>query len=189
MRVNIVVSLNNIISREIEASSVSAVLSYLKYTEGKGFTDMIINNEYKYIISDSSGKLEPLPLLPQVVFSDLSEYDTLYIIPKIAGDGAAIVAAVAGVSAAAVAASATLSAIALLVNLAISLVLSFVVSLLSPTPEFDSDPQEAQLKQSSLYNGPRLIRGQGGIVPYLAGNPHAGGVLISSGISTEDIIL
>jgi predicted phage tail protein len=42
----------------------------------------------------------------------------------------------------------------------------------------------AQTKQSSLFNGAPIIREQGGIVPLCYGEGFAGGVLISSSITS-----
>ncbi|RKZ02641.1 hypothetical protein DRQ25_18440 [Candidatus Fermentibacteria bacterium] len=185
MLVNIVETLNEISSFELKATSIKEVLMLLKVAKGHEFTNNLITSNYKYILVDSSERLEPIGLLPEVIFTDLAGYDTLYIIKETAGEGAIIVAAVLGTTVAAL--STTALIVAAVINIVISIAVGFLVSLLSPTPEFSSDPSQAQLKQSSLFNGAPLIREQGGSVPLVFGNPFAGGVLISSGVSTEDV--
>lgn len=188
MLVKLVHSLNEVEEITVAATNLKEILNYIKFSKGVEVTDKIVNGYYKYVLMDSAEQLEPVGLLSEVIFSEIEGYDTLLIIPEIQGEGVAIVAFLAGITASAVAASVTLSIAAALINIVIAIAVSAIISLLSPTPEFSSDPSQAQLKQSSLFNGAPLIREQGGSVPLVYGNPFCGGVLISSGVSTEDII-
>jgi len=185
MLVNYVKDLNTVEKFEFAASSLKEVLMMLKLRKGGEFTEKLMQTNYKFILFDSAGKLEPIGLIPEVLFSEIKDYDTLIIFPELKGEvSAAVVAGVIGVAAT----SATAVIVAAVINIVISIAISFIISLISPTPEFSSDPSQAQLKQSSLFNGAPLIREQGGSVPLVFGNPFAGGVLISSGVSTEDVI-
>jgi predicted phage tail protein len=98
-----------------------------------------------------------------------------------------MVAALAAVGVTAAETSIAVIALTALANIGVSMALNAVMSLLSPTPEFSSDPAFAQQKNSALFNGAPMIREQGGIVPLVLGNPFCGGVLISSGVTTEEI--
>ena len=197
MQVQVVQSLNNIDIFNFDVSNVKEVLMMLKHQKGQEYTDNIIKNKFKYVLLDSLGIEEPLALREEVIFSAIAPYDTICIIADIEGEvtvsvGVAIVGYLASASAATIATSAALTlatiAVTAAINIAIAFAVSFVISLLSPTPEFSSDPSQAQLKQSNLFNGAPLIREQGGIVPLIYGNPFCGGVLISSGLTTEETI-
>ena len=194
MLVKVFNSLDSFDSFELETNNIKQILNYIKNEKGKEYTDNIINNKFNYIIANTEGTNDPLMLLPEVILSDIKGYDVLFIIPDIEGEepvSATMVAAVlftectvAGMQIAAV--------IAFVANMAIMMAVSYAVnaimSLLSPTPEFSSDPSMAQEKQSNLFNGAPLIREQGGSVPLIFGNPFCGGVLISSGMHSEDVI-
>lgn len=191
MIIKIATSLQYTEDFSVDANDIRSILNYLKHVKGSEYVHAITQGQFKYVLMDSTEKLEPIGLMPEVIFSTFEGYDTLYIIHEVCGEGTAILVAVgAAASAAAVSASIALSAIALIINVVISIAISFIINLLAPTPEFSSDPAQAQAnnKQSSLFNGAPLIREQGGIVPIIFGNPFCGGVLISSGVSTEDVI-
>jgi len=185
MLVKYVKDLNTVEDFEFSVTNLKEVLMLLKVRKGAEFIEQFMQTKYKFILFDSTENLEPVSLVPEVLFSDIQDYDTILIFPETNGEvSAAMVAAALTISAE----SFTAAAIAFTINLAISLAVSFIISLISPTPEFSSDPSQAQLKQSNLFNGAPLIREQGGSVPLVFGNPFAGGVLISSGVSTEDVI-
>lgn len=189
MKVNVVLSLRNVDKFEIDTTGIKNILSYIKNIKGETYINNLMEGNFKYILTDSTEKLKPIALMPEVIFSDFTGYDNIYIIHEICGEGTAILIAIgAASSATAIGASIPLSIAALTINLAISIAISFVISLLSPTPEFSSDPGLVDRKQSNLFEGAPLIREQGGSVPIIFGKPFFGGVLISSGISTEDII-
>lgn len=170
---------------ETPYNHLKEILSFLKLTKGKEFTDSLINTNYVYMLEDAEGTI--IPLHPEVILSELPKNSTLIALPEVLGHGTAIVIAlgIAGSTAAAI--TVTGAIVAAIINIVISLAITFLISLLSPTPEFSDDPSQAQLKQSNLFNGAPMLRNQGGSVPIVYGNPFAGGVLISSGVSTEDI--
>lgn len=186
MLVKVAISLRNTEEFSIEASDLRSILNYLKYLKGPEYTKAIMDGNFKYVLMDSKNQIEPIGLLPEVLLSDFGDYDTLCIIHEVCGEGTAILLAI---GAAAYLGGAAFSIVAAVINIVISIAVSFIMSLLSPTPEFSSDPSLAvNNKQSSLFKGAPLIREQGGSVPIIFGNPFCGGVLISSGVSTEDVI-
>lgn len=187
MLVKIFKTLETFEDLEIEASTIKEILMHLKATKGVEFTDALITSKYKYVLIDSKDVLKPLGLKPEVIFTAIGDYDTLYILPEVLG-------AVTGLAVLAFAGTAggfglaTATVIAFAINVVAAIAIAAIVSLLVPTPEFGSDPSQAQTKQSALFNGAPLIREQGGSVPLVYGNPYAGGVLISSGVTTEDVL-
>jgi predicted phage tail protein len=183
MQVRVFKDLNNFDEFEFEVSSIKEVLSGLKLHKGQEYTNNIIENNYKYILIPFNEEDKPVVLIPDVILSDLSDFNTLLIIPEIEGEVPAVaVAAVLGVSAT----SATALIVTAVVNIALSMALNMVMSLLSPTKEFSSDPSSAQKNNSNLFNGAPLIREQGGSVPLAFGEGFAGGVLISSSLTTVE---
>ena len=198
MKVKVFEDLNSFEEFEFEVSTIKEILSGLKLHKGKEFTDKIIENNCKYILLPKDDEGKPVALVPDVVLADISEYETLLIIPEINGEvSAAVVAGAlygAGAAAAVTAGTATLTvtlvsyAVAAVINIAISMALNMIMSLLSPTKEFSpsSDPASGQKNNSNLFNGAPLIREQGGSVPLAFGEGFAGGVLISSSLTTVE---
>lgn len=182
MKVSICRSHNDIITTELQADNIKAILSGLKMQFGTELTDSLLHENYKYVLMNEAEPENAIALDAAVVGSTLEGFDTLFIVRDIDGNGQAIVAAIpllAGTVAGAV--------VATIINIAISIAIAAIMQALSPTPEFSSDPAEAQTKKSALFNGAPIIREQGGIVPLILGAPYCGGVLISSGVYSEDV--
>jgi predicted phage tail protein len=173
---------------DLSVSNVMQMLSGLRHVFGDELADTLLQNKYYYLLTKQNDPENVIALHPQMIMSEFGDYDTVLIIPAIAGEtgietGIAIATALGATGAAATAIG---IAIAIAINIAISVALSFIMQLLSPTLSFDSDPSQAQKLDSSLFNGAPNIREQGGSVPIVVGNTHAGGVLISAGISSEE---
>ncbi len=196
MLVKVFKSLTEIDEFEIESISIQEILNNLKAIKGSEYTDDIILNNFSYIVGKDLEDTKPLVLQPEVVLSDLSDFGVLYIIADISGSepisATMILSASISLTGGLAFGAGVAGAIALVASIAILSAVSFAVSsimsALSPTPTFSSDPSQTQGKQSSLFNGAPLIREQGGSVPMVFGSPYCGGVLISSGITTVDII-
>jgi hypothetical protein len=189
MKISVIKSHNETIYMDWVCKTIKDVLCGLKMHHGKELTDSLLTENYKYILMNQGDPDSAIVLDAAVIGSSLAEFDTLIITRDIEGEIQApmMVAALAAVGVAAAETSLTVIVLTALVNVGLSLALNAVMSLLSPTPEFSSDPAFAQQKQSALFNGAPMIREQGGIVPLILGNPFCGGVLISSGITTEEV--
>lgn len=161
----------------LNASSMKEILSLLKLQKGKEWTDSLMNEKHKFILGKEGDWENMVALTPEVVFSDFKEYDHLFIVPEVSGEEPIsftllIQAIVAYASTA-------------LIYVAASFAINMVMSLLSPTPEFTADPAKNQ-EESKAFSGAPIIRNQGCSVPLVFGNPYCGGVLISSGLFTEE---
>lgn len=71
-------------------------------------------------------------------------------------------------------------------QLGAGLALSGVASMLAPQMNFDTNANEER-KPSYLYSGPVNLEHEGGAIPLIYGFPIVGSVVISGGISVEDI--
>jgi len=196
MLVKVFNSLSDIDEFTIEETSIQSILNSIKFIKGKDYTDKIIENRFSYIVGKSLEDKEPVVLVPEVILTDLSDFKVLYIIAEISGSepisATMVLSASIAMTGSLAVSAAVAGAIALVANLAILAAVGFaissVMSALSPTPTFSSDPSQTQSKQSSLFNGAPLIREQGGSVPMVFGSPYCGGVLISSSITTADML-
>lgn len=169
---------------DIDADNIPLILSGIRHICGDDFADNLLINKHYYFLQIGDDINSIVQVHPQMIMSDFSDYNQLIIVHDVSGDGGLIVAAIAGGAFAATTAGVI---IATVINVALSIALSFIGQLLSPTLSFDSDPSQAQNKlDSALFNGAPNIREQGGSVPLVFGNTHCGGVLISSGISSEE---
>jgi predicted phage tail protein len=174
---------------ELFASNIKEVVSLLRLQKGDSFADELLNNNYKFVLADSTREDSFVALVPEVVFSSFEGFDTLLIVPEVDGETGIEI----GMAAAMAMASATglsLGTAILIINtialMAFSIGLNMLMSALSPTPEFSQDPAASQNK-SNLFNGAPIVRNQGGSVPLIFGNPYCGAVLISSGAFTEEV--
>ena len=182
MLVKIIRSQDDVISVKLAVTTLRQILSGLELHYGKELIDSLLNDGYRYVLVDSHDPDRSIAISPDVMGGSFDGYDMLVIVRDINGElPVALVAAAIGLAETSMAAI----AITAVINIGLSLALNAVMSLLSPTPEYSSDPGKVQ-KSSNLFNGSQITREQGGIVPIILGNPYCSGVLISSGISTED---
>ena len=178
---------------QLEASNLKDVLSLIKLQKGAEYLKMLMDEDYKFILSNSSNFEQSIALSPEVIFSDFEGYDTLFLLKDISGNepvsvGSLLLAAFTATTGIEVAGISTF-VVGLIGSIAIAGVmmgLNMLMSALSPTPEFSKDPA-AQQNTSNLFNGAPIIRNQGGSVPLIFGNPYAGAVLISSGAFSEEV--
>lgn len=189
MHINVIRKHGDVIRSEWVCRNIKDVLCGLKFHHGRELTDSLLNDNYKYILMNQDDPDSAVCLSPEVIGSSLEGLDTLIIARDVSGEipAAAVAAMMVAAGATVTATSVSVLVVTALLNIGLSVALNAVMSLLSPTPEFSSDPAFAQRKQSALFNGAPVIREQGGIVPWILGAPFCGGVLISSGISSEEV--
>lgn len=176
---------------ELFVGNIPQMLAGVQHVYGDELASVLLQDQHYYLLTKSSNDQDVVAIHPKMVMSDFADYDVLLVIPHIEGEtgietGIAIAAWLGATGAGATILGAV---IAVAINVAISLALSYIVQLLSPTLQFDQDPAQAQKLDSSLFNGAPNLREQGGSVPLVFGDCHCGGVLISSGISSEEIHL
>lgn len=178
---------------ELSANSLKEVLSLLKLQKGAEFVKQLMDDNYKFILSDSLNPEKTIALSDVVIFSEFTGYDTLFIMKDIQGDEPVSIGTWMAVTLSSwgfgTAAGFVLTNAAIFGSIAltaISIGLNMLMSALSPTPEFSQDPA-AQQNTSNLFNGAPIIRNQGGSMPLIFGNPYCGAVLISSGAFSEEL--
>lgn len=175
---------------ELYANNIADVISLLRLQKDEEFITNLLNTGYKFILADSKDSDNAIALMPEVVLSDFSGYDTLYIIADISGEiplaAGAFLAGAMGATG--MAASVAGFAITMVLNMALSMALQAIMNALAPTPEFSGDPASTQ-NTSNLFNGAPIVRDQGGSMPLIFGNPYCGAVLISSGAFTEEVTI
>ena len=186
MRVKFIGELSRYPDIDLEVDNLMLLLSGLKLHYGQGLADTLLNDRYYYLLADSKDPEHIVSIHPDLITMNFGDFDTLLVVPEVEGDGPAILAAVAPTLVGTLAGAAIIVAIDVVISIAISIALNAIMNLLSPTPEFSADPAAAQKLDSALFNGAPNIREQGGSVPLIYGTCHAGGVLISAGLSTEE---
>jgi hypothetical protein len=184
-----VVVINNgeTLSTEVVCANLQSCLSLLKLNHGRELTDAILAGNFKFLVSNNSKPEDVTPLTNDVLLSDLSTYDNLFILEDVGGElpAAAIVAAWGAVGVVTTATSTLVTVTSIVLSLAVSVISGAIMNALSPSPEFNSDPS-GQQKTSNLFNGGVVGREQGGIVPFIFGRCFTGGTLISAGVSTTE---
>jgi hypothetical protein len=173
--------------KELEVENLNQLLAGLKFLCGHEFSQELMKATCYFILTKKDSPENFLPLRPDLGITDFGEFDTLLIIPEVSGDIPVPLLLIAAVSSLTGLSAATAgAALATIGNMLIATALSAVVQLISPTPEFKSDPSNSQSRRSSLFNGPATITEQGGSVPLVYGNPFCSGVVISSGLTNEE---
>lgn len=197
MLVKVYEDLENFEEFNFNVHNIKDILSGIKMLKGEEYSNSILNNNYKYILTSNDININPIGLNNDTILSNFNGYDNLFLFPEVSGqtgiEEAAIIAiAMAGIDAGiAVETAVTIAMVMVtvgeaLVAVGVSMALNGIMQLISPTTSFSSDPAQAQQMQSSLFNGAPLIREQGGSVPLWYGSSYIGGVLISSSISTAE---
>jgi predicted phage tail protein len=176
---------------ELFASNIKEVVSLLRLQKGDSFADELLNNNYKFVLADSTREDSFVALVPEVVFSSFEGFDSLFIVPEVEGNEpisatSAIAIAASAATSGAISAATAAFIMNTVIMMAVSMGLNMLMSALSPTPEFSQDPAASQNK-SNLFNGAPIVRNQGGSVPLKFGNSYCGAVLISSGAFTEEV--
>lgn len=174
-------------SFELQSTDLRQLLSELTYRLGDERTQILYKTPMYYVLGKRTSD-ELLVLNPELPIFEFGQYDILHLIPEVSGDipVAFVAIALSAIGASSVAASTiALYAITALANTVLMVAVGAVVQLLSPTPEFSSDPAQAQLQKSSLFNGVRQTNEQGGPVPLVYGQPFMSGVPISIGLYNE----
>lgn len=175
-------------SFELNAGCLKEVLSLLQLHKSVEFVSELVKKDYKYLLLNGDDYENMVSLTPEVATSSFDGFDTLVIVPdlEIEGEEPFTIAAVMilGTEASTAAVLVTAAALAIAASIAVSFALSAVMSALSPTPETGKNLNSVQNK---LFNSAPIVRNQGGSVPLIFGNPYCGAVLISSGISTEEV--
>ena len=177
----------------LSANCVKEVLSLIKLQKGAEYLDQLMSQDYKFILANSNTFEDSIALNTDVLFSTFDNYDTLFLVKDIDGNepvsvGSFMLAAFTAATGVEVAGLSTF-VVGMIGSIAIGagmIGLNMIMSALSPTPEFSSDPAAKQ-NSSALFNGAPIIRNQGGSVPLVFGNPYAGAVLISSGVFSEEV--
>lgn len=184
MLVRIVRGLTDVIEVETSFTSLRSILNYLKQLYGEEFTKELMEQEYKYVLVDSTNRLNPVAIGYEIALQDFSMFDSLILTKDVSGEGDAI----AGVILQGAGGATAQAALGAVINVGLAIALSYAIAALSPTPEFNTDPSTSQsdARTSNLFNGAPLIREQGGCAPLVFGHPFCGGVLISTGVTTSD---
>jgi len=151
---------------ELDVCNIQQVMAALKMIYGKDVADQLMHNPYYYLLSTNEEPEQLFPLSEGMITMSFDKFDNLFITPSIEGN--------------------ILPIVWFAIYVVAAVVVAVAVALLAPSPEFDSDPSEAQRKDSSLFKGPPNINEQGGSVPLNYGKSLAGGVIISAGLYAED---
>ena len=204
MLVKVYTSVNDFIEFETELRDTREIFNSIKYTYGEDVTDKILYSKHLFL-GISGERVDTLT--PTTLFSDINLYEQLCIVPIVEGEfpialiagwimsaaaavgGGGVVAGVGAFAASGTMIISTTAATILagVVSVGLSIGISMAVSaIMTPDSSFGSDPAKAQ-KQSKMFNTALTITEQGGSVPLTYGNPFCGGVLISSGITSNNV--
>ena len=171
-------------SFELQSTDLRQLLSELTYRLGDERTQILYKTPMYYVLGKRTSD-ELLVIDPNFPLFEFGQYDVLHFVPEVSGDipiPLIIMGVIASISSFT---GISVGTLVLVMNTVIFTAISAVVQLLSATPEFSSDPAQAQLQKSSLFNGVRQTNEQGGPVPLVYGQPFMSGIPISVGLYNE----
>ncbi len=176
---------SDIPSIDLKVKQFNQVLAGIQNILGQEIIDKIYEEKFFLIAFDEQfpDRVVCINSLPDL---DLSGFTHFYFIPEVCGEiTAALVTTVLGVTGMA----ATITAIVanVIIAVALSAITNAIMSAITPTNTFSSDPSRAQTAVSSLFNGPVNVFEQGGSVPIVYGTPFCSGIVINSSITTEQV--
>jgi hypothetical protein len=172
---------------ELEAENLNQALAGISFALGEAVAKSLMTTPTVFLLRQQNNPENITVLRPDLGIMTFAEYDTLICVPEVTGEIPVPAILIGVLVAAGVEATIAATALALIGNILIATAISAVMSALSPTPEFRTDPSEAKTKRSSLYNGTPILTEEGGSVPLMYGNPFCSGVLISAGLSSEEV--
>lgn len=148
----------------------------------KGFRQWCDEHKLAFVVTDKDNNQQSLDTSELTM--GLGDASNIHLVPETEGAGFEI-AAMAVAAAGATGWAAT--AIYIAVNVAIAVVTSMVISALSPSPDSGGGSGRPDEKPSFIYNGAVNVVEQGYPVPLVYGTHMVGSIVVSAGITVEDI--
>lgn len=190
MLVHLFESVANYQTFDIAATNLRNIMNGLQLQLGEEKLKELLEQKYKFIAICKERPNESCALSEEVLLSDLSGFSHLCIIRDVAGETGieelayAIGAVVYEAGASLIVTEIVSYTLAALIYIGAAIALSTIMQMLTPTNDLGKDPSSSQGNQrrSSLFNGPVIVRDQGGPIPLIFGEPYCGGTLISSSI-------
>ena len=185
------------IEHSINADTLPIVVSGLEQIGPEVKRDMR-SGKFLAILEKNDTKAESdfFPVPPEMKMMNLGkDYHTVHLIPVVEGEAPVVMLGLAAGSigiGVGIGAGATFLGLAASswIMMGISFALSGISALLAPSPEI-SDPlgsaEDNASTPSFLFNGAVNVTEQGSAVPLVYGTTRTGSVVISAGLSTEEI--
>lgn len=159
----------------------SDLLSIVKSWRGVEALQLLKDQQVAVVVSGDN-RSNARPVLPEYLSTPLTDDVTeVHVLP--ATQGAGIEAALIAWGASAATAAAVSSAI---VSIAISVALGAVSRALAPKPQSTGSARPEE-RPSYIYNGPENVTEQGYMVPIVYGRHMTGSVVVSAGITVEQL--
>lgn len=167
---------------EIDVDTPLMLLSGLR-SQVKGFRQWCDEHRLAFVLTDKNNN--PQSLDTSELTMGLGDASDIHLVPET--EGAGVEALAMAVISAAGATGWAATAIYIAVNVAIAVVTSMVISALSPTPDTGGGSGRADERPSFIYNGAVNVVEQGYPVPLVYGTHMVGSIVVSAGITVEDI--
>lgn len=172
---------------ELAVQDSQEVFSALK-SRFPRFKEFMWEHPTFHIILTDKDRANPRAIHPEFFKSPFIKCEEIHLFPAVDGAGVEIAAYLAGVLEAWGASAAVAAVVAtIVVNVAISLVIGAITNMLAPQTKTDGTSESASERPSFLYNGPVNVTEQGYQVPIVYGTHMTGSVVVSAGVTVEQI--
>lgn len=174
------VELAGVKSAEFDVDSPLALFNALR-SQVKKFRQWCSDHNLAVVLLDGSDKA--VSLQSHELEMQFGNATQIHLVPEAEGSGFEAAAILAAFQAGAYATALYYIA----VNIAISFVVGLVLQALSPQPKATKDAARPEENPSFVFNGALNVQEQGYAVPLVYGIHMTGSVVVSAGISVEDI--
>lgn len=168
---------------ELAVQDSQEVFSALKSCFPKFKEFMWEHPNFHLVLSDKNIS-NPRPIHPEFFNSPFIGCEEIHVIPSTEG-GYAVLAEYLVELGMSYATAVTVATI--VINVAVSIVISAVSNMLAPQTKTDGTSEGADQRPSFLYNGPQNVTEQGYQVPIVYGTHMTGSVVVSAGVTVEQI--
>lgn len=167
---------------ELDVSDMKDVVAALRSTFPT-FRAFLTENPNFVIVLSERGRVNPRPITSEFFNTPFdASVEEVHLFPVVEGETGIEIAAIAAYLGTSVLIA------TIIVNIAVSLVLGAVISLLSPKPKTGGSERPAE-KPSFIFNGPENVTEQGYQVPIVYGTHMTGSVVVSAGITVEQLVI
>lgn len=151
-----------------------------------GFEDYLDTNPLMRIVMTNANASKVYPLTPEEFDMPLGDATDIHFLPAMEGAGIETALVAAFVSWGASAAVAAVAAYVVM-HVGMMIVLGVISKALAPSPDTSAGAARPDEKPSFLYNGAVNVVEQGYPVPLVFGSHMVGSIVVSAGVSVEEI--
>lgn len=169
---------------ELDVDTPVMLVSALR-SQVKGFRQWCDEHKLAIVLLDSDK--EPTSVRTEDFNMGLGDAAEIHLLPETSGAGVDLYALTMFLAEYGITSTLAVAAVYVAVNVAISYAIGAIAQALAPSPDTSDGSGRAEERPSFLYNGPVNVVEQGYAVPIVYGTHMTGSIVVSAGVTVEDI--